>query len=711
MEPPDDEHISHPQRSHPSPFLPPPSKNLTTTTKPPYPPPLPSSIQQQSQQHENSALTIRFETGNPATGSVISGILQVSPLIKDKVVPPIISVESVPGVMTSAEFCNFVISHCDSIVHLRTLRLRTRPNQYVVVIQLKSFEDALAFSDEFAGKSFLRDLSDEICVIRAVHSIQFDEPTVVLKDDHNKTNKGPQQTETDKELRAHDGDDGGNEHEDEQSPAVTTVAESEEHSSSLSLSLSSSTSSTLTTTSSPRGFPQARMFPSNLTSTSHEAIDIDDIQEQRSEETVLPSCTVCLEGMDTPSNSTTALVTVFCNHTLHAACLAKWGLNWCPVCRHAHVLTPEATVCMRCGQRDDLWMCVVCAYVGCGFYQQGKHAYEHFRDTLHPFATNLLECTFWTGDVLKPGCVWDYSAERFVNRLVTSDDGKIVEVKGGNGNGNRSIIAGTSSSSSASSTTVIPSNNSQQQHQVRQQQPQKRAASHRNNSGGGGTSSSLDGGFIPLDEDDMLEREVQAAMYVSRMDADVTEYRRRLATMEAEHASEKDRLEQEITRLRKRVTEVCKERKAFSKKLSESERELKGLRDKYDFLKNLNETLLRDKQGWDDAVKEMKQKVGVVEAEKVALKDQLRDLMLHLETQNQINPKDNAGPSSSSGNDVQGHDQVQGQKQGQGERITAMNSNSCRSDVSELRGADVIRVGPSKRERLAMKANRKYSGS
>ncbi|GAB0497249.1 hypothetical protein MMPV_008573 [Pyropia vietnamensis] len=109
-----------------------------------------------------------------------------------------------------------------------------------------------------------------------------------------------------------------------------------------------------------------------------------------------------------------------CGHTLHAACLRKWDINSCPVCRTAHELTPEATACMVCGTTDGLWMCLVCANVGCG-RDVSYHALQHFEATHHPFAVALA--------ARAGGRVWDYVGDRFVHRLLTNlGDGKIVEL-------------------------------------------------------------------------------------------------------------------------------------------------------------------------------------------------------------------------------------------------------------------------------------------
>lgn len=455
------------------------------------------------------------------------------------------SVESVPGLMTSADFCTFVRPFADAIRHFRPLRLATERNRYIVVVQLRSANDASNFAQVFQGKLFLRGLVQETCTIREVSRIEFDSK------------------ENDAE---HD-------------------------------------------------FPNTAMFPSEQPADA-----------QR------PACAVCLERLD---ERTAALVTTFCNHTMHAACLAKWDLNRCPVCRHTHELTPEASTCMNCNHREDLWMCVVCAYVGCGVYKK-KHAHQHFAETQHPFAMNLEDTVFWSGEKLRAGSVWDYVSDRFVNRLLTSDDGKIVEV-------------------------------------TYDERPDATASSS-----GPAVLDACCGSRSPAagDNDEENDRGLQAAVYASRMDAVVDDYRGRLERMAAEHTAEREKLEAQIGGLKAELAESSKEKKALNRRVGDAEKEATRLRDKNGFLKNLTETLLRDKSGWNDEVEKMKSQLSESEASRKGLEEQLRDLMMHLEAQAKISGA----------------------------------SDSCRSNASELIGGDVLRVGPSPRERLAMKTNRRASG-
>ena len=132
----------------------------------------------------------------------------------------------------------------------------------------------------------------------------------------------------------------------------------------------------------------------------------------------LPYCTICLERMD---ESVSSVLTILCNHKFHSSCLGQWEDPTCPVCRY--VQTPEASqdqLCLDCQSASDLWICLVCGFVGCGRYA-GGHAHKHFLDTQHCYSMQLGH-----------NRVWDYVGDNFVHRLVqNSSDGKLVQQEGG----------------------------------------------------------------------------------------------------------------------------------------------------------------------------------------------------------------------------------------------------------------------------------------
>ncbi|EWG38732.1 hypothetical protein FVEG_01882 [Fusarium verticillioides 7600] len=143
----------------------------------------------------------------------------------------------------------------------------------------------------------------------------------------------------------------------------------------------------------------------------------------------LPTCPVCLERMD----ETNGLMTIPCSHVFHCTCLQNWKGAGCPVCRFTNTSPnsesdPSGThsqpfgsgvsnLCSICDCTDDLWICLICGYVGCGRYK-GGHAKDHWKETAHCFALEL-----------ETQHVWDYAGDMWVHRLIRDKgDGKVVEL-------------------------------------------------------------------------------------------------------------------------------------------------------------------------------------------------------------------------------------------------------------------------------------------
>ncbi|XP_057675840.1 BRCA1-associated protein [Corythoichthys intestinalis] len=130
--------------------------------------------------------------------------------------------------------------------------------------------------------------------------------------------------------------------------------------------------------------------------------------------TELPKCTVCLERMD---ESVNGILTTLCNHSFHSQCLQRWEDASCPVCRYCQTPEPvEENKCFECGVQENLWICLICGHIGCGRYVS-RHAYKHFEETQHTYAMQLTNHR-----------VWDYAGDNYVHRLVASKtDGKMVQ--------------------------------------------------------------------------------------------------------------------------------------------------------------------------------------------------------------------------------------------------------------------------------------------
>lgn len=146
----------------------------------------------------------------------------------------------------------------------------------------------------------------------------------------------------------------------------------------------------------------------------------------------LPTCPVCLDRLDA---NVSGLITGICQHTFHCSCLQRWVDSRCPVCRYTQAQSGQdippssstesfsrATSCQCCGTSSDLWVCLICANVGCGRYKEG-HAREHFAETGHLYSLEL-----------ETQRVWDYAGDGYVHRLIQSkSDGKLVELPSASG--------------------------------------------------------------------------------------------------------------------------------------------------------------------------------------------------------------------------------------------------------------------------------------
>eukprot|EP00245_Coleochaete_scutata_P017892 TRINITY_DN901_c1_g2_i1.p1 TRINITY_DN901_c1_g2~~TRINITY_DN901_c1_g2_i1.p1 ORF type:complete len:528 (-),score=122.06 TRINITY_DN901_c1_g2_i1:33-1511(-) len=129
--------------------------------------------------------------------------------------------------------------------------------------------------------------------------------------------------------------------------------------------------------------------------------------------TELPSCPVCLERLD---HHISGILTTVCNHSFHSSCISKWADSSCPVCRYCQQ-QPERSTCTVCEASENLWICLICGFVGCGRYQQA-HAIAHWRETQHCYSLET-----------ESQQVWDYVGDGYVHRLIQSKtDGKLVEL-------------------------------------------------------------------------------------------------------------------------------------------------------------------------------------------------------------------------------------------------------------------------------------------
>ncbi|KAL5547796.1 hypothetical protein UlMin_003027 [Ulmus minor] len=125
--------------------------------------------------------------------------------------------------------------------------------------------------------------------------------------------------------------------------------------------------------------------------------------------TELPACPICLERLDP---DTGGILSTVCDHSFQCYCTAKWTELSCQVCRYCQQKDGKPA-CTVCGTTENLWVCVICGFVGCGRYKEG-HAIRHWKDTQHCYSLDLTTQQ-----------IWDYVGDSYVHRLNQSKlDGK-----------------------------------------------------------------------------------------------------------------------------------------------------------------------------------------------------------------------------------------------------------------------------------------------
>lgn len=114
--------------------------------------------------------------------------------------------------------------------------------------------------------------------------------------------------------------------------------------------------------------------------------------DQDGEEQSQNNCPICLESLNDISTSASVIIsprgpdgkalvnkmksekmrvgegnyslTILCCHTFHHMCLMKCDDTICPLCRYPQSPT-ESSTCDECGTTENVWLCLVCGFVGC----------------------------------------------------------------------------------------------------------------------------------------------------------------------------------------------------------------------------------------------------------------------------------------------------------------------------------------------------------
>jgi len=322
--------------------------------------------------------------------------------------------------------------------------------------------------------------------------------------------------------------------------------------------------------------------------------DSESIPSTCGTETEVPSCPVCLERLDAHISG---VATTVCNHDFHPECLGQCSTTSCPVCRYvSQVPQPPSTACQQC-QRD--WE-EGAEPASDGQGNEGAGDASGGGDP--PDGLDLWICIicghvgcgrYFKGHArkhweesshcyameLQTQRVWDYVGDGYVHRLIRSKaaDGHLVEVP------------------SPGDVSGIPAGH-------HSKDPYNDAM----------LSSKLEA--ISFEYNNLL---------TAQLDSQRQYFEDKLARMQ----SERDDL----------VSAALTRAKQAEKKAAASEDALREGRQEATFLKNLNETLLRDKKGWQDrlaaAEAEASRALASKEAELRDLKEQLRDVMVYLEAQ------------------------------------------------------------------------------
>ena len=118
----------------------------------------------------------------------------------------------------------------------------------------------------------------------------------------------------------------------------------------------------------------------------------------------LPSCPVCIEKLD---GSITGIYFEIMNKTFAYDKNERWlkMKDSCPVCSKIKLSVTSTNTsnlpvslqntqhtdglsCDKCGQKENIWICLICSNVGCGRYKSA-HAHDHYTLAKHSLSLEI----------------------------------------------------------------------------------------------------------------------------------------------------------------------------------------------------------------------------------------------------------------------------------------------------------------------------------
>ncbi|KAF9579234.1 hypothetical protein BGW38_004589 [Lunasporangiospora selenospora] len=535
-----------------------------------------------------------------------------------------VCVLAVPSYMSPGDFLNFVGPVRSEVSHFRIIR-DSVPNRFMVLMKFRSRETTSEFYKRYNGRTF-SSLEPEICHVVYLKSIEIRAGCIppyafpFLNDDPFLQNN-PHSTS---------------------SPAASVTLNR----------------TTVISDSNPGANPLSLDEPSD-SQHDHPATVVSPTTNADNQSSMieLPTCPVCLERMD---SSVTGLLTILCQHTFHCHCLTKWGEGSCPVCRYSQKsfrstatpmppgvtasialhqrriaataartstqergnveedvaagltattdgVTEDRNECAECGSTDNLWICLICGNIGCGRYQE-KHAYHHYYETSHLYALEL-----------ETQRVWDYAGDGYVHRLIQNKtDGKLVELP----------------SATVAATDRLEPN-----------------GRHYRSQGGGDSQPHHSGEDYEVDTIGQEKLDAIGLEYTylltSQLESQRMYFDAQMAAMASQLAQlskETQQREKEMMLLteqnreltlhaetleREKLPSLSKEKKTVEKKLEKAQDKLQILERQYEEEKELNIGLMNNQHNFRDQLK-------LKEEEILDLQEQVRDMMIYLDTQQRV---------------------------------------------------------------------------